>query len=185
MQTLINDLLALSRVNSRSSEFAGTDCNSIMRRVLHDLQMRVAESNASIESHDLPTVSADQAQLTQVFLNLIGNALKFHGEDRPCVRVSAQAQQDHWLFAVQDNGIGIAREHSEQIFVLFQRLHSRQKYDGTGIGLAICKKIVERHGGKIWVESELGKGSTFKFTLPIAPTILKQTYQLQTEEVHA
>ena len=185
MQTLINDLLALSRVNSRGAEFEETDCNAIIRRVLHDLHMRISESDASIEWENMPKVWADQAQLAQVFQNLIGNALKFRGEQKPWVRITASQERDHWLFALQDNGIGIAPEHTEQIFVLFQRLHSRHKYEGTGIGLAICKKIIERHGGKIWVESEPGKGSTFKFTLPVTAASFTKPHRPQLEEVHA
>lgn len=167
MQTLINDLLSLSRVNSRGGEFKPTDCKIIMSRVLHDLDARIRDTNALIDVGDLPTVIADEQQLGQLFQNLLCNALKFRKEDKPRVRITGERQSDHWLFTVQDNGIGIAPEHSQQIFVLFQRLHSRQKYEGTGIGLAICKKIVERHGGHIWVESELSKGASFKFTLPL------------------
>lgn len=115
---------------------------------------------------DLPTVWADEEQLIQLLQNLISNAIKFHGEAAPCVSVSAQQRDKEWLFAVADNGIGIAPEHAERIFVIFEKLHSQADYPGTGIGLAICKKIVERHGGRIWVESEPGKGSTFYFTIP-------------------
>jgi light-regulated signal transduction histidine kinase (bacteriophytochrome) len=139
-----------------------------MHRVLHDLDARIRDSKAVIQLDSLPPVIADEQQLAQLFQNLIGNALKFRGDEPPQVRISAERESGAWVFAVQDNGIGIAPEHSEQIFVLFQRLHSRNKYEGTGIGLAICKKIVERHGGRIWVESEPGKGATFKFTLPVA-----------------
>lgn len=167
MQSLINDLLALSRVSSRGAELMPVDCNEVICRVLHDLDARIRDSQAVIECGDLPSLSADEQQLAQLFQNLICNALKFRGAETPHVRIDAELAQDHWLFSVADNGIGIAPEHSEQIFVLFQRLHSRQKYEGTGIGLAICKKIVERHDGRIWVESEAGKGSTFKFTLPL------------------
>lgn len=185
MQTLINDLLALSRVNSRGAAFEPTDCKAVLGRTLHDLHVRITESGATIEVGELPTISGDHAQLAQVFQNLIGNALKFRAEDRPRITISAHREAEHWLFSIQDNGIGISPEHGEQIFVLFQRLHSRHKYDGTGIGLAICKKIIERHRGKIWVESELGKGSTFKFTLPITRTISKPTYTPLTEAVQA
>lgn len=185
MQALINDLLALSRVNSRGAEFERIDCNAIIHRVTHDLQMRIRDSSALIECDDLPTVSADPAQLAQLFQNLIGNALKFRSEDQPRVRITVRQQQNRWLFAFQDNGIGIAPEHAEQIFVLFQRLHSRHKYEGTGIGLSICKKIVERHGGTIWVESELGKGATFKFTLPVSRAGSTRPKQERKEAVNA
>ncbi len=181
MQALINDLLALSRVNSRGAEFTPTECNPVLRRVLHDLDARIRDSQALVECADLPSLAADEQQLAQLFQNLIGNALKFRSAETPHIRISAERGPGHWLFSVADNGIGIAPEHSEQIFVLFQRLHSRQKYEGTGIGLAICKKIVERHGGKIWVESEPGKGSTFKFTLPLIASTLTHAHCRETE----
>ena len=185
MQGLINDLLALSQVNSRGAKFKPAECNSVMQRVLHDLDARIRETNAEVEYAELPTVMADEQQLAQLLQNLIGNALKFRGDEIPRVRIGAERQADHWLFTIQDNGIGIAPEHAEQIFVLFQRLHSRHKYDGTGIGLAICKKIVERHGGRIWVESELGKGATFKFTLPLEHAVATPTRWQEAQAAHA
>lgn len=185
MQALINDLLALSRVNSRGADFKTADCNSIMRCVLHDLEGRVHDTNATVQYGELPAVVADEQQLTQLLQNLIGNALKFRGIETPHVRIDAERQSDHWLFTVRDNGIGIAPENAEQIFVLFQRLHSRQQYEGTGIGLAVCKKIVERHGGRIWVESELGKGAAFKFTLPITRSAIRQTRWQEATVAHA
>jgi signal transduction histidine kinase/CHASE3 domain sensor protein len=171
MQALINDLLALSRVNSRGGEFTPTDCESVIGRVLHDLDASIRTSSALVECEGLPTVLADERQLAQLFQNLLGNALKFRAAEAPRVRLHAEQQQELWLFSVQDNGIGIDPQHADKIFILFQRLHSRQQYDGTGIGLAICKKIVERHGGRIWVESEPGKGSIFKFTLPVTQPV--------------
>ena len=168
MQALINDLLALSRVNSRGSEFTLVDCEKVVRQVLHDLDVLVRESKAVVELGPLPTLLADERQMAQLFQNLIGNALKFRADRAPLIRVAAECDQDHWVFKVQDNGIGIAPEHTERIFIMFQRLHSRQQCSGTGIGLAICKKIVERHKGRIWVESEPGAGATFLFTLPSA-----------------
>lgn len=168
MQELINDLLALSRVKSRQADFKPVNSADVLQRVLHDLKGAVEKSQAVVEHSNLPTVTADEGQLYQLFQNLIGNALKFHGEQPPRIKVQAEQQGEQWLFTVQDNGIGIAPEHFERIFVLFQRLHSRQQYSGTGIGLAICKKIVERHRGRIWVESEAGRGAAFKFTLPIS-----------------
>jgi len=168
MQALINDLLALSRVNSRGTEFKPTNCEEILERVLHDLQTCIGKSQAVVEYDELPVLLADEGQLSQLFQNLIGNAIKFQADRPPHIRIWAEPQAEQWLFSVQDNGIGIAPEYSDRIFVLFQRLHSRQEYSGTGIGLAICKKIVERHGGRIWVESQPDKGSIFKFTLPLS-----------------
>jgi signal transduction histidine kinase/CHASE3 domain sensor protein len=185
MQCLINDLLALSRVNSRGAEFAPIECDSILGRVLHDLNTTIRETNALVECESLPTVAADEQQLGQLFQNLLGNALKFRAAATPHIRLCAEQQQAMWLFTVQDNGIGIEPQHAEKIFVLFQRLHSRQKYDGTGIGLAICKKIVERHGGRIWVESEPGKGSTFKFTLPVTQPVATHAAWQQSEATYA
>jgi signal transduction histidine kinase/CHASE3 domain sensor protein len=185
MQSLINDLLALSRVNSRGAEFTPTECDSVLGRVLHDLNAAIRETNALVECESLPTVAADEQQLGQLFQNLLGNALKFHAAETPHIRLRAQQQQGMWLFTVQDNGIGIDPQHADKIFVLFQRLHSRQKYDGTGIGLAICKKIVERHGGRIWVESEPGKGSTFKFTLPVTHPVATHAAWQDSEATYA
>ena len=185
MQALINDLLSLSRVNSRGAEFGSIDCASVVGRVLHDLDARIRASNALVECQNLPTVVADEQQLAQLFQNLIGNALKFRAVETPHIQLAAERQQGFWLFSIRDNGIGIAPEHADKIFVLFQRLHSRQQYEGTGIGLAICKKIVERHGGRIWVESEPGRGSTFKFTLPVAQPVAIQAERQGMEAIYA
>jgi chemotaxis family two-component system sensor kinase Cph1 len=137
-----------------------------MEKILHNLYFQIQESNAVITMDPLPVVSADPAQLSMVFQNLIGNAIKFRGNDPPSIHISSERADGMWRFAVTDNGIGIDPAFHGRIFEIFQRLHTRDKYPGTGIGLAIVKKIVERHGGKIWIESELGKGSTFYFTLP-------------------
>lgn len=167
MQTLINDLLAYSRVGTRGKPFAPTDCAEALERALANLRLIIEETDADITHDDLPTLAIDDVQVTQLFQNLIGNAIKFRRQGiRPAIRVGVEHADDEWLFSVRDNGIGIEPKDFERIFVIFQRLHSREEYDGTGIGLAVCKKIVERHGGRIWVESEPGEGSTFYFTIP-------------------
>src|SRR5215217_3300784 len=165
MQILINDLLAYSRVGTRGKELAPTDCAAVFDAAYDNLRRAIEESGAEVTSGELPVVRGDDVQLGQLFQNLIGNAIKFRGEAPPEVRVEAKRQDGLWRFSVIDNGIGIEPEYRERIFVIFQRLHGRTQYSGTGIGLAVCKKIVERHGGKIWVESEPGEGSTFFFTL--------------------
>ncbi len=165
MQRLINDLLQYSRVGTRNRPFEPTDCEAVLNQVLASLEVAIERNNAQITRDPLPTVMADQTQLAQVFQNLIDNALKFRGEAPPLIHVSARRNGSHWLFSVHDNGVGIDPQYSDRIFVIFQRLHGRQEYPGTGIGLAICKKIVERHDGRIWVESNGDHGSTFFFTV--------------------
>ncbi len=166
MQTLINDLLTYSRVGTRGKDFAPTDGDAVLDQALANLKMVIEESGAVITRDPLPRLMADATQLTQLFQNLVGNAIKFRGEQPPHVHVAAERKGSAWLFSVRDNGIGIDPQYHERIFVIFQRLHSREEYPGTGIGLAVCKRIVDRHGGRIWVESQLGKGSTFCCTLP-------------------
>ena len=166
MQTLINDLLAYSRVGTRSQPLAPTDSHSALGEAIRNLVVMIEENHAIVTNDDLPTVRADASQLVLVFQNLLANAIKFRREDLPRVHVSAQDHGREWVFSVQDNGIGIAPQHAKRVFVIFQRLHTREEYPGTGIGLAVCQRIVERHGGKIWFESEPGKGATFFFTLP-------------------
>jgi light-regulated signal transduction histidine kinase (bacteriophytochrome) len=168
MQRLINDLLAYSRVGSRRKPLGPIDCNAVMQLARDNLAKAVEESGTVIYQNPLPVVLGDEVQLLQVFQNLIANAIKFRGADPPQIQVTAERRGPEWVFAIKDNGIGIAPEHQERIFSIFQRLHHRSDYPGTGIGLAICKKIVERHGGRIWVESQPGKGSTFYFSLPEA-----------------
>jgi PAS domain S-box-containing protein len=166
MWNLINDLLAYSRVGTRAHPFEPINCETILQEALDNLKVTMEESGAVVTHDSLPTVMADSSQLGQLFQNLIGNAIKFRGNERPRIHVSANRNGHGWTFSVRDNGIGIAPEYTERIFIIFQRLHGRQQYPGTGIGLAICKKIVERHGGRIWVESTPEKGATFYFTLP-------------------
>ena len=192
MQALINDLLTFSRVGTRGEPFKMTDCEDVLEQVLANLEVAISESGAVVTHDLLPTVAADASQLTQLFQNLIGNAIKFRGDESPRVHISTTkgtgirdqrseirdresestnyelqtTNYEAWAFSVADNGIGIDPEFFDRIFVIFQRLHGRDEYSGTGIGLAVCKKIVERHGGRMWVESEPGKGSTFYFTIP-------------------
>lgn len=166
MQTLIQDLLAYSRVSSQGAAFLPADCNQIIVRVLENLQASIESQRAEVTVDPLPMLVADATQLGQLFQNLLGNALKFHGKAPPRIRLSAREGDYEWVFSVKDNGIGIAPEYFERIFIIFQRLHTIEEYGGTGIGLAICKKIVERHGGRIWVESAVGEGSTFHFSIP-------------------
>ena len=166
MQGLIEDLLTYSRVGTRGKAFEPTDCEAVFETALSNLGLLVQENSASLQKGPLPTVIADGGQLVQLFQNLISNAIKYRSEQLPEIYVEAEHQASQWLFWVRDNGIGIDPKHAERIFRVFQRLHSRQQYPGTGIGLAICQKIVERHGGHIWVESEPGQGSTFYFTIP-------------------
>jgi light-regulated signal transduction histidine kinase (bacteriophytochrome) len=165
MQNLITDLLAYSRVGTQARQLTPVDCNTILDRALANLR-RTLEENSAVVHHDpLPVIKGDAAQLVQLLQNLIGNAIKFRSDRPPEIHVTAEKQDGHWLFSVRDNGIGIEPQYHDRIFIIFQRLHTREKYPGTGIGLAICKRIVERHGGRIWVESKSGEGSTFRFTL--------------------
>ena len=165
MRALIHDLLQYSRVGTRGKGFGLIDCETAMTQVLMNLHVAIEEQHAEVTHDPLPKVIGDDVQIGALLQNLVSNALKFHGERTVRVHVAAVRQGGDWLFSVRDNGIGLAKEHFDRIFEIFQRLHSHAKYPGTGIGLAICKKIVERHGGRIWVESELGKGSTFFFTI--------------------
>jgi PAS domain S-box-containing protein len=166
MKKLINDLLSYSRVETRGKEPKPADSGAVLDWVLANLAATIGESGATIVHGAMPTVRVDDTQLGQLFQNLIDNAIKFRGDDPPTIHIEAERQSDQWCFAFRDNGIGIDPQYFDRIFIIFQRLHSGDRYPGTGIGLAICKKIVERHGGRIWVESETGKGSTFYFTLP-------------------
>jgi len=169
MQTLINDLLAFSRIGRTGVKAGRVNCDTAMAEVLLNLGPAIRDCGATISYAALPEELDDSSQITQVFQNLIGNAIKFRGKEPPEILVQAEKAGQDWLFTVSDNGIGIAPESAENIFVAFQRLHTRTEYPGNGIGLSICKKIIERNGGKIWVESGMSKGSSFKFTLPIHP----------------
>ncbi|HMT10427.1 MAG TPA: PAS domain S-box protein, partial [Ignavibacteria bacterium] len=167
MKTLINDLLVYSRVNTKESPLEDVDINKVVDQTRTNLHAAIEESGATINSEPLPVVKANNLQINQLFQNLISNAIKFRKPDTaPVVNISAKHAGDEWLFTVQDNGIGIDKEFSDKIFVIFQRLHNSSEYPGTGIGLAICKRIVEKLGGHLWVESNPGEGSTFNFTIP-------------------
>jgi signal transduction histidine kinase len=167
MDLLVNDLLEYSRVGSRARPLEPTNLNLVLGDALRNLAVSIEENDADIRWEVLPTVLADHTQMIQVFQNLLSNAIKFHGEEPPVIRIGAWQDGDAWLISVKDNGIGIDPLYAEKIFEIFQRLHNRDKYPGTGIGLAICRRIVERHGGRIWVDSAEGEGSTFTFTLPV------------------
>jgi PAS domain S-box-containing protein len=166
MQDLIQALLAYSRIGTKGRQFAPTNCEIVLQTALKNLQIAIEDSQARITHDPLPTIIGDAIQLGQLFQNLIGNAIKFRGERPPSIHVTAERQAGDWLFSFHDDGIGIDSQYAERIFVIFQRLHTKEEYPGTGIGLALCKKIVERHNGRIWVESQPHKGSTFRFTLP-------------------
>jgi PAS domain S-box-containing protein len=167
MQQLVNDLLTYSRVDTQGKPPTRVQSESVVRSVLDDFKVEIEKSGATIVCDQLPVVSVDKIQLAQLFQNLIGNSLKFRGERAPKIRISAERDNNQWMFRIEDNGIGIDKQYAEHVFQMFQRLHERGRYEGSGIGLAIAKKIVERHGGLIWFESEPEKGCTFYFTIPI------------------
>ena len=167
MQALLQDLLDYSRVGTRGKPFKLTCCKDVLEQVMANLKIAIEESEALVSHGPLPTIMADEGQLIQLLQNLIGNAVKFHGQEPPRVHVSAERKYNVWVFSVRDNGIGIDSQHAQGIFEIFRRLHTREEYPGTGMGLAICKKIVERHDGRIWVQSQPGEGSTFYFTIQV------------------
>lgn len=169
MQTLIDDLLTYSRLTTREAPLRPTSCEEVLAEVLANLEVPIRESKAVVTHDPLPTVPGDPTQLLQVFQNLVSNGIKYRSERTPKIHVGVEDRGSEWRFSVRDNGIGIAPQYADRIFKIFQRLHTRKDYPGTGIGLAVCKKVVERHGGKIWVESEPEEGSTFFFTIPKAP----------------
>jgi light-regulated signal transduction histidine kinase (bacteriophytochrome) len=166
MQKLISDLVSYSRLNTRANEFAPTDLNAVLERALASAAEAAVDCDARITHESLPTLIADASQVQQLLEQLIDNALKFRNGGRPTVHIGAEQQAGEWVFFVRDNGIGISPDYSDGIFDIFQRLHGRSAYPGTGMGLAICKRIVERRGGRLWVESTPGSGSTFYFTMP-------------------
>jgi light-regulated signal transduction histidine kinase (bacteriophytochrome) len=168
MKQLIEDLLSYSRAGRAAAAAAPTDSGRALDKAIANLALSIREIEAEVTHGEMPQVFAESSELTQVFQNLIGNSLKFRGSGPPRVRVEAERRGGEWQFSVRDNGIGIPTEFRERIFVVFQRLHGPRKYPGTGIGLALCKKIVERNGGRIWVDSQPGKGASFYFTLPVA-----------------
>jgi len=168
MQTLLYELLEYSRVGTRGKPFSLVGCKDIAEQAMANLKIAIEESGATVSYDTLPTVMADEGQLVRLFQNLIGNAIKFRREEPPRVRISAQRRHNMVTFSIEDNGIGISPQHSQSIFEIFRRLHTREEYPGTGMGLAICKRIVERHGGRISVQSRPGKGSTFHFTIEVA-----------------
>ena len=169
MQLLIQALLSYSRVGTRGKTAEPVDSTEAVKEALQNLKVTLEEQKPDVIFADLPTVMADDDQLVQVFQNLISNAIKFRGKKRPVIRIDAKPLNGFAEFAVSDNGIGFDPKHADRIFVIFQRLNPREQYAGTGIGLSICQKIVERHGGRIRAESEPGKGSTFYFTFPLPP----------------
>jgi hypothetical protein len=167
MQLLINDLLAYSRVTRKSTEFETVNLEKVLNEVLFNLEIVTEKNQTIIIRESLPEIQADYRQMVQLFQNLIGNALKYRRNATPEICISVQKEDDHWLFSVEDNGIGMESQYFEQVFQIFRRLHTQDEHEGTGIGLAITKRIIEHHGGRIWIESEPSKGSTFYFTIPI------------------
>jgi len=166
MQGMINDLLLYSRVTTHGKEFEAIDCDAVLEKVLNNLKVSIEECSAEITHNHLPVILGDMHQLIQVFQNLITNAVKFRGDKSPMIQISVQEKGDVWEFAVADNGMGFDSKHADRIFEMFQRLHGRGEIAGSGIGLAVIKKIIERHGGRIWAESAPGEGATFRFTMP-------------------
>jgi PAS domain S-box-containing protein len=166
MKQLIEDLLAYSRVGTKGADFKPVSVEAALKRALFNLRAAIEEAGAAVTHDALPTLPADEVQLAQLLQNLMGNALKFRSASVPRIHIGVSEKENEWVFEVRDNGIGIEPQYYERIFMVFQRLHNKGEYPGTGIGLAICKKVVERHGGRIWVESKPGEGSAFYFTLP-------------------
>ncbi|MBN8585503.1 MAG: PAS domain S-box protein [Ignavibacteria bacterium] len=179
MYRLITDFLMYSRVGTERAVKENVDCNLALKDAMANLELAIKESKANIKQFTLPVIFGNFVQITQVFQNLIANAIKYQGENKPTIDISAEKKDGMWLFAVKDNGIGIEQWFSERIFIVFQKLHDHRKYPGSGIGLALCKRVIEKHGGKIWFESEVGKGTTFFFTLPVLEEKKKDKIELQ------
>ena len=179
MQQMIDDLLTLSRITTKGKKFAPVNIERILKIVLENLRSLIDKNHAVIIYDSIPTIIADDSQIIQLFQNLIENAIKFRREETPKIHISSKRQNGYRVFSIKDNGVGIDKNQFKKLFVVFQRLHSRDEYPGTGIGLAICKKIVERHEGRIWIESEVGIGSTFYFTIPVRPTGNDRINQVQ------
>lgn len=175
MQRLIDGMLSFSAVGSHAAPFRPVDANEVVDEAVANLDAAIGEHHAEVTRDDLPTVTADRTQLMQLFQNLIGNAIKFHGRQPPRVHVACRRTERDWVFEIRDNGIGIPAKYAEQVFGLFRRLHDSESYPGTGVGLAVCKRIVERHGGRIWFDSEPGKGARFCFSIPVAPPASETT----------
>jgi signal transduction histidine kinase len=173
MKNLISGLLEFSRLNN-ITDLKKMNTNATLSSVLENLSFHIKESNAEIKSDDLPELTADPSLIAKLFQHLISNAIKFKNTDPLQIKISVEKTDDSYRFAITDNGIGIPKEYFEKIFIIFQRLHAKNKYPGTGIGLALCKKIVEQHGGTMWVESEVDKGATFYFTIPFEPVLTKK-----------
>lgn len=174
MRSLINDLLAYSRVQRRGGGLEPVDTGAVVDQAISNLALAVSDAGGRVTRDDMPVVHGDVTQLVQLVQNLIGNALKFRAESPPEVHVSAEHRGPEWVFSVADNGIGISPVYAQRIFTIFERLHGPDEYTGTGIGLAICKRIVERHGGRIWVESQEGAGATFRFTVPTRTSVAER-----------
>lgn len=171
LQRLVGDLLIYSRLSTKAPTLVEVDCSKVVAGAIEDLRVSIHEAGAKITYDDLPIVVAEKLQLGQLFQNLIGNAIKYRSSEPLVINISCERQGINWLFTVNDNGIGFEMEYAERIFLIFQRLHGRTTYPGTGIGLALCRRIVERHHGRIWVTSELNSGSSFKFTLPVVEVV--------------
>jgi len=165
MQKMIQDLMEYSRIQTKGTNFAKVNTTNILEQVQNILSMNITETNTIIKYNNIHSIVGDEAQLIRLFQNLIGNAIKFHGENQVEIEITSTSMDDFWLFTVRDNGIGMDQKYHDKVFQIFQRLHSREEFEGTGIGLSVCKRIVERHKGKIWFESKLGEGTTFYFTI--------------------
>jgi light-regulated signal transduction histidine kinase (bacteriophytochrome) len=169
MESMIKGLLDYAAASADTHGWAASNCNAVLEQVVRDLRYLIDAQNVVITFDELPVIQANEGRLAQVFSNLITNAIKYRSNRKPEIHITATEHRTEWIFKVEDNGIGIDMKYADEIFGLFKRIHKPDEYEGSGIGLALCKAIVERHGGRIWVESELGEGSTFSFTIPKIP----------------